>query len=978
MSTGNMIMGGVGFGLGWLMGNPMMGAGLGGMIGSWLFPYKPPTPPMSELSINSYVRDIPVPVVFGQDKVAGGVVWIGKNSCAEVNSGKSKMPVWVTVYSAQFAVAVSEGEITQFLHYYLNDQIIQDINPEYYINLHFSHHLGNTTDGIESDIASFLAKKHKTPFNTHINNDLASEYNMYPYTSTPNLFYADFSSYPIGFFNESYGVITHTTNGVATQYEFVVIDQEQYYCVIGSQMPFTPSNGDAFYVVLNTNIIDAWDSKAVPWRNTAYVNCWGQIGKQNSLPSFAAEIVGLVPEAGQQESNPIVALYTFLTNKRWGAGLSTSLINGNPTDGTSTWYAAAQYCNVQIPVDIVGLVSSMESRFLYSQTFDSPTKGYDIIKDILQTCRGFIYQNQGLLEVLIENSEEPTVFYFSDGYRLNRITGENSTSSVLYADFSTVPINFFAGDVGEIVTNGSSHPFFVVSQDASSITLGDALLITPNEGDAFFVLKDNIKKQTFNYVRKATFDSFNRVRVNYKNRLDDYRDDYVETDDVYDINNTNQIRINTVSIKGIKRQSQAARMASFLQDFNSYVNYTIDFQTDIVGYMFNIGQIIGVHSNVCNWGIKTFRIMSISEEEDYETKIHALEYVPNIYHDDNVPYQVTESYKMPNYYSQPDNVSNFLIFEDTEKPQLIITFLQPDVDSDNNTYWSGANLYCSVDGGQTYVFEQLCTFSTPSVALLNAIGTSDTNIAYNPTTMNGSFPASGSFWIQNSDGTAEEIAYDEIDDINFQFLGCTRGYNQSLSKVHAQAELMVLRSNQMNTWQYNTNNQVGLNAIFQLISVTMFGISANSNSAPTETIDIHGLALLPPMPGYLQLNGISGSCILSEGEDAVLTWLAVGTGINKGYGYSYGAYGYGDGVLEGVYSYSITVYDGDNNFLNVFTQLDNTSSDPIQTFTYTASQNWIDAQVHNVGHYNTSLQFYVSSVNLGQLQSLPNILTTSS
>ena len=64
--------------LGFIFGNPMMGMSIGGMLGLWLDPPDPPDPdPLGDLGVNSYVRDMPVPVCFGREKVYGGVIYLG-------------------------------------------------------------------------------------------------------------------------------------------------------------------------------------------------------------------------------------------------------------------------------------------------------------------------------------------------------------------------------------------------------------------------------------------------------------------------------------------------------------------------------------------------------------------------------------------------------------------------------------------------------------------------------------------------------------------------------------------------------------------------------------------------------------------------------------------------------------------------------------------------------------------------------------
>jgi hypothetical protein len=974
MSAGQMMGGGIGFLLGWMMGNPMMGFSIGGMLGQWIWPYVPSTPALGDLGINSYVRDMPVPVCFGKDKVYGGVIWLGKNWVEEANDGKTKQPIWVTVYYADFAIGLCEGPIDKFLNYYCNDKLLQDVentnlNPDDHIELTIHHHFGTTDQTIENDVLHYQAHKYPKVIHKVIDNyTIGGDGSHGGATNTADHWYMDFGGIPNETYQEGVGYITHG----GKKYQFGVLHQYQDHIVIGDPCSCSawptgvPNVGDPLYIEIDPDNLEQIDAKAVPWRNTAYIHLAGAIGKQNSLPSFATELLGLgIEQDGYQESNPIVALYLFLTDNRWGCGIDLSLIDGDPwTDGCS-WKICKDYCDVLVD-NGMGL-GITEPRFRFSYTFTNNTKGYDWVKEILSTCRGFIYYSKGKLKVQIENNDEPTVFYFSDNYELAKTVGVGSTTTVIYADFSSVPINFFAGDNGRITINGAKYDLIIVAQDAVSITLGIELPIVPNEGDSFWVKKENIAKDGFQYSRKASSELNNRIRVQFINCLDGYRNDFVEVDNQYDIDTTDQLRILSVQMDGVKRKSQAARMANFLDDFNTYVQYTCTINTDIVGYLLTVGDVIGIHSNITEWGIKTFRITAMEEADDYSVKLTAMEYCSGIYNDSAAPYQITDSYELPNYYAIPDEVMQLACFEDTSTNMIYVTFQRPD--SDTNPYWSGAGIYVSQDMGTSFQYECLIPRDNASVELLNDIGLTDTNIQFDLTTLYESFPASGSFWIQSSAGV-EEVAYDGIDDTNGYFQNCTRGYNNSSQMVHNGGDLCVLRAKTTPGFSYSLNSQIGATLIIKAVSTTLFGIYADPSNAPTSTLQIQGYAARPNRPCLLVLNGINGNDILTDSQDAVLSWLGVTSGVNIGFGYQYGTDSFGDGANQGAYQYIVEVLSQSNNALlrtEIITDL------TVTTWTYTSAMNVTD----NDGIYNSDIIFNVYQQGTNQLFSMPLTLTTN-
>lgn len=722
-------------------------------------------------------------------------------------------------------------------------------------------------------------------------------------------------------------------------------------------LSFTEYLGDGSQVVNGT--IDAAlvsdPSPAVPWRWTAYVFASGKIGGSNALPTFSSEVNALLCEA-DSECNPIKVVYDFMTNNRYGMGIDPTIFDGSPTTSGS-WYTAAAYCEELVDNGAGGT----EPRFRYSNILTNRVKGYDVISEILQTCRGFIYYAEGVLKILIANANETPIFYFSDGHQVSFETLGSCTTTRIYADFSAYPLNYWDGDIINIQLSAYYCEMVpVLEQTATYIDLVDALTEAPASAITFDIRKENIIKDSFTYSRKATRDKVNKPKTEFINKADEFRTDYVEEDNVYDINLTDEIRDGTAQCNGIKRKSQAARMNSFFLDFHSYVEYTCSFNTDIVGYFLTVGCIIGITEAIPQWSTKLFRVITLEEDENWIVKVSCLEYIPTVFHDSASPVIPTQSYSLPNPYVTPANPDRFEVFEDGLNSKLYFCFNRPD----NEPNWVGVLIHGNL-GGAGYEYLMTGYVITPSVKLNAVIDSDDTIIAYDATTMYDSFPASGSFFL----GT-EEIYYASINDISDQFEGCVRGYNNSPMSSHADTEYCNLKKSNTPYYTYDPM-YIGCSLSFQIVSVSAYDIYGDSTGAPTDTITLLGLYYAPLGVSSLEINEMGNGVVLGT-EDCHIYWQNTVSGINKGYGFKYGdGAGYGEGEYEGVLKYMVRIYKTlDSSLLHEeeITDLD------IQDFNYTVAMNEAD----NGSVFEPNLTINVYQVNSSLLYSPVKTIITNS
>lgn len=112
-----------------------LGASVGGMVGGAIDPPKGNLPnaqgPM-EVQVNTFHRNLPVPVTYGICKVGGNIIWMGniKSRIEESGGGKGKPKIQKVFYSADWAIALSEGPILGVGRFWLNEQ-----EPKYSVDL---------------------------------------------------------------------------------------------------------------------------------------------------------------------------------------------------------------------------------------------------------------------------------------------------------------------------------------------------------------------------------------------------------------------------------------------------------------------------------------------------------------------------------------------------------------------------------------------------------------------------------------------------------------------------------------------------------------------------------------------------------------------------------------------------------------------------------------------------------------------------
>jgi len=137
----------------------MVGSAIGGGIGRLIDPPDAPkAPPAGDVTINSFTRNAPVPVLFGQDKASGGVIMMGGISTDMRNAGSSKSPEYEIKMDVYWGVAHCEGPVVEVNppRHWVNDKYTpwSGSGNSYY---GFTTYLGGADQDIDPYFESFFS-----------------------------------------------------------------------------------------------------------------------------------------------------------------------------------------------------------------------------------------------------------------------------------------------------------------------------------------------------------------------------------------------------------------------------------------------------------------------------------------------------------------------------------------------------------------------------------------------------------------------------------------------------------------------------------------------------------------------------------------------------------------------------------------------------------------------------------------------------
>jgi hypothetical protein len=576
-------------------------------------------------------------------------------------------------------------------------------------------------------------------------------------------------------------------------------------------------------------------------------------------------------------------------------------IHGYIDESLFNFDEALEICNEIIDATIYTPkeeIDLRERRFQFSKNYDSPIKFVDALKEVLDTCQGFLsichhrtyyniyttervsdpdeYESWELFskvddyKMIVPNKDETPVHYFGLDKAVFVSTQLSDENNLIYGDFSAYPNNYWKGDFvyyGETKDHLLTSSFapeappkyrnwdVIIKQTSTYIEIGGGLASFFPASESFTLRKDNIKEGSFTFAEKSEIDRPNKVRIEFKNRLNKYMKEVAEAEDTYRLEILGELeKIDFYQMHGIKRATQASRMATRILDQWNYQKYICGFETDLLGYSLCMGDIIGVSHDITGWNGKWFRIVSMEELIDFEVKFELEEFNPYCYHDYGVPiFQGFPYTGFPKPYV-PLHVERFEIKEDIEFNRLYFTFKKSDFDGG---FFVGARIYREV--GDTYEYIDIINQTVSSVKLSQSVGLNDTTIYYDNDTLSGSFPAQGVIWIGN-----ELMYYHGIDTTNYAFTNVVRGYKETdqvehlIDEENDELNVYIILKDDATLYYEIPESWVGTTQTFKASAFTVHNNTVPLDLSPSFTIDIVGYGVLPYFPESIQ-NALPGT-----------------------------------------------------------------------------------------------------------------------
>jgi hypothetical protein len=563
---------------------------------------------------------------------------------------------------------------------------------------------------------------------------------------------------------------------------------------------------------------------------------------------------------------------------------------GNTLRSTQSYYphtynAAQTHCQQAVTAQVIindQLVSYLEPRYQYSECISNAKPFYQIVKDVMQSCMGWITLCQGMIRFVVPKQGEMAEYYFGteetgriftatqDSPAWNYYSGygpdvpenvygtDRNTSGIIYINVSNYPFNYFKGETGSFTFDDIHYEFVVVGNcwankirisiyNPSTLPSSWGYQSIPFTGTQFTIYrKDNIKEGSFVYGQKSKMGIPNITRLEFEDRTKNYITDISEVVSESLRQNDGYDKIQTYSMPGIKRATQAARVVQQLQDYLEFVEWTCGFETDIMGMHLCPGVIIGVSHPVTGWVNKLFRVMSLEETgDDFNMKLELEEYVPSVYHDQGIPPIISGTGSgtgTSGWNSTPLPLDNFSMLEDQTMPYLWIGYNSAGVQSN----LIGVNVLRL--NGSTW--ELVGTFLGVPVTMELSVALTDSkfdnqSISYT-NSQGGSIPLSGTVWIGD-----ELIGYNGVDTTNQKLMNLVRGVNDTPITSHSVGGLITVFGTA--TYIEFVEGWIGL----QQFKVTplVYGVASlgEETSAPVVSQVIVGYAFKPYPPESLRL-----------------------------------------------------------------------------------------------------------------------------
>ncbi|SFL93535.1 phage tail protein [Halanaerobium salsuginis] len=219
-----------------------------------------------------------------------------------------------------------------------------------------------------------------------------------------------------------------------------------------------------------------------------------------------------------------------------------------------------------------------------------------------------------------------------------------------------------------------------------------AFLIYSNGQLKLKIDKPEIAAQSFTFEEHIIAESFVRSRTSRKDRYESVIVEYTDPNENFETIGARFLdksvpgeTIKTITLNGVNRFSQAGREARYYQKKSKYCVEVINFKAGINSVEAEVGDKVLITHPRPGWTDKPFRIMEISESENEELAITAVEYNEAIYTDNGIVQQENYGSELENPLEAPREVSDLKVSEygyttvdGNLMSNLIVEFSTPD------------------------------------------------------------------------------------------------------------------------------------------------------------------------------------------------------------------------------------------------------------------------------------------------------------
>lgn len=194
-------------------------------------------------------------------------------------------------------------------------------------------------------------------------------------------------SYVIGNFDLVTGALTLSVNYMVASPAYHAVDMGDGWLEVSVSAEF-PAN----------TFVTAWVLPVVGGRafyagdGVSGVYIWGaQLNKGSTALPYTPTTATAVSPVTQYSNNPALCIYDYLTNTRYGKGLSASVLD------VASFIESANYCD-----QIVSIPSGTQKRYTCDGVVDINASALDNIKSLLTSCRGLLVYSGGIYKLLID------------------------------------------------------------------------------------------------------------------------------------------------------------------------------------------------------------------------------------------------------------------------------------------------------------------------------------------------------------------------------------------------------------------------------------------------------------------------------------------------------------------------------------------------------------------------------------------------